>query len=164
MTEKEHEALIQKLGFYWTFRHAAEGGRIHLKAYVPWYWKWFRRYIANFTVKQLYIWIASRMDDVDMMPCEDPIHQGNFRISRHLEKRVPHIFQIKNGWEINAEDARFLTRGPLLSESGEQIIVEQYGWMGSVFMGFTNIIEPYRGVLMLIGFISSLIAIFTFVL
>lgn len=97
-------------------------------------WRRYRlRWWKRFAVKEIYVWIQSTWATQDMMIHEIPIFHGGFKLSSSLQRKLPRMFQLKNGWTIRESDLKYLKRGPLVSEDGERVIIPSYGWfLGSI--------------------------------
>lgn len=85
---------------------------------------WLRLFV-RFTVNELYSWAMGEWSSLDMMIHEIPIRSDNLHQSKTL--KLPHKYQLSNGWSIPAQDLHLLHSGPLLNEQGNNILVPAYG-------------------------------------
>ena len=87
-----------------------------------------------------------------MMAFSDPMRHGNFKISQELERKVPQTYQMLNGWTIPEADLKYLCSGPLISESGERLLVPAHG----PILRFLVALNPYSS---LIKFVVAILAL-----
>jgi hypothetical protein len=86
-----------------------------------------------------------------MLVFPDPIKHDGFKLSPAVEKIIPRAYQLQNNWTISKRGLRFLRHGPLISESGETILIPAYGWIASLIIKF----ERPLGI---IGSLASIVA------
>ena len=75
-----------------------------------------------------------------------------FVLSPHVEKVVPRGYQLMNGWKISQKGIKYLRTGPLISESGETILVQPYGFLSRIIVRFERPITFF-------GSIASILAL-----
>lgn len=87
------------------------------------------------------------------MPHEIPIKHDNFKLSKQVEKQIPRGYQLADGWSISEESLRYLRRGPLISESGETLLVQPYSFFAKWFLKLERPIALWGSIASIIAFI-----------
>jgi hypothetical protein len=141
---------------YWEYEDSKGRKVIKLKQ-LPFLQSIYLKIWKRFTVKELYLWTATAWSKPEMMHHEIPIKHDNFKFSKHVEKQIPRGYQLTNGWCISNESIRYLRRGPLISESGETILVQPYSFFAKWFLKFERHIAFWGSIASIIAFIVCLL-------
>ena len=107
-----------------------QAGEIGIRADLRW-WHWlYVRWIRKTPVIDVYrdvqAWLASN----DGMVFRDAMYHGNLKMSAEVKKKLPPVFQLREGWSIRADSVPGLIRGPLLNSNGDTILVPANGLLG----------------------------------
>lgn len=78
----------------------------------------------KFTVKEFYRWSQYELSTAHGIVIDNWIDHGSMKIDPSIEKHVPHTFQMINGWKVREKDLKCLKGSPLLSNSGERLLVK----------------------------------------
>jgi hypothetical protein len=86
-----------------------------LRKAISWFlWK-------RYSVKEIYIFLKHEWAEKSQLQCFSfPMDHDNFP----KPKSIPFIYRLDHGWEIPPEDLKILVNGPLISQSGDKILVE----------------------------------------
>ena len=86
-------------------------------------------------VSDLYWWTVRKWWSEDMAPFSKPIEHDSVPITG-----FPRKYQLQNGWTIPSEDLRYLFEGPLVDETGHEILVRHQ----SKFRTFVSLLSQLR--------------------
>ncbi len=115
-----HELLSK----YWTYEPYESGGTVFVRPEVPLWYRWYRSYLRPFPMKHFYWWSKIELGSKEGIRFRDWITHGNLNLSPEIERKVPQAFQLVNGWKISDKDLKMLSGSPLVSESGERLLVK----------------------------------------
>jgi|GEM_PF-3979260 len=141
---------------YWTYELPLDNRVITLKK-LSFPQRIYLRLWKRFQVKSLYFWANGTWSQQNMMPFPFPLKHDGFTLSSEVEKEIPRGFQMKDNWTISASALKYLRRGPLISESGETILVQPYSFGARWFLRT----ERYLAILGSIASIIGLVYVFT---
>jgi len=119
---------------HWQVIPNGDKGIIALRDDLAWWRKFHLKWVKRTTIIVFYRAVQAWLDTNEGAVFENAIEHGNIRIAPELEKKVDHVFQLKNGWTIERDSLRALTRGPLLNEDGTQILVPSHGILTSAVL------------------------------
>ena len=153
------EDVAERIGQAWEIHVGRkEIGRRH-RGLLQRFWEWliWKRY----SVKDLYFFVYNefhRPDRItDLMPIDFPMGHDNIK----KPARILNIFQMTGGWKIASRDLAALVRGPLVSESGDAVLVEaevRWDQIKRLSLSFSKIF------IQAVGLIASIIAIYEFII
>lgn len=154
--------MIQ-IGEHWQIRPiSGDCGEISLRDDLSIGGRLYVLWIKKTKLVKLYRLIHTWLATSEGIIFNDVMFHGNFKASKAVRTKVDTVFQLKNGWTIRPDSLKALTRGPLLSEDGTEILVPAHGRFTSfaLWIDGSPVLKFIGAILMLVGLAQLVLGLF----